>query len=92
MNEMSLSMVFAVMGVPYRFVSAARVFLTSSSLSSVTPETRSAWTSPASGVLKGSGGVWRGMCLIVEVLDLNNARPTPFPQIVEGNSGVLEQT
>ncbi len=32
------------------------------------------------------------MRLIVEVLNLNDARPTPFPQIVEGNAGVLEQT
>ena len=32
------------------------------------------------------------MRLIVEVLDLNDARPTPFPQIVEGNAGIFQQT
>ncbi len=32
------------------------------------------------------------MRLVVEVLDLDNACPTPFPQIVEGNTGILEQT
>ena len=32
------------------------------------------------------------MRLVVEVLNLHNARTTPFPQIVEGNTGILEQT
>jgi len=32
------------------------------------------------------------MRLIVEVLDLDNAGPTPFPQIVERDTGILEQT
>ena len=45
-----------------------------------------------SGSSSNSRSARLGMRLIVEVLDLNDARPTPFPQIVEGNSGVLEQT
>ncbi|MBN4048266.1 hypothetical protein JYU09_01690, partial [bacterium AH-315-O15] len=32
-----------------------------------------------------------GMRLIVEVLNLNDARPTPFAKIVEGHVGILEQ-
>jgi hypothetical protein len=32
------------------------------------------------------------MSLIVEVLDLDDACPTPFPQIVERDARVLEQS